>query len=253
MKNIIKTAGIISLSIATLASCKKDEKNAAPGSVELGFHNIVGAQDLDMNGKWYLNANNDSFQVTKFNYYISNIHLNTADGSSFAEPESYHLIQASDEASLTQNITNVAAGTYTSITFMIGVDSLHNVSGAQTGALDPLNGMFWSWNTGYIMAKFEGISPQSTQTDHSLTFHIGGFAGAENTIRTVTLTLPQPITINNNAYHLQINADVAKWFAAPNIIDFSATNSLMMPGSMAMKIADNYANMFSLEQAIIIK
>jgi hypothetical protein len=59
--------------------------------------------------------------------------------------------------------------------FMIGVDSARNNSGAQTGALDPTNGMFWSWSTGYIMAKFEGTSAQSPAAANALKFHIGGF------------------------------------------------------------------------------
>lgn len=231
-------------------SCKKDDKNSntLPGRIELGFHNSVGNQALELNSKWYLNANNDSFQVTVLNYYISNIRFNSVSGAGHAVPESYHLIQESDESSHVQNITNIPAGTYQSVTFMIGVDSLRNVSGAQTGVLDPLHGMFWSWNTGYIMAKFEGISPKSTQSGHKLIFHVGGFAGANNATRMVTLTFPTPITISNNAYHLHINADIAKWFAAPNIIDFSTTNIFMSPGGVALKMADNYANMFELEE-----
>ena len=52
------------------------------------------------------------------------------------------------------------AGNYNSLSFLLGVDSMHNVSGAQTGALDPANDMFWTWNSGYVMAKMEGASPR---------------------------------------------------------------------------------------------
>ena len=66
---------------------------------------------------------------------------------------------------------------------MIGVDSARNTSGAQLGALDPANSMFWSWNSGYIFVRMEGNSPQSTQPYNKLQFHIGGFKGATNCIK----------------------------------------------------------------------
>ena len=50
-------------------------------------------------------------------------------------------------------------GDYTELQFLLGVDSLHNVSGAQTDDLDPAKDMFWTWNSGYVMAKMEGNSP----------------------------------------------------------------------------------------------
>jgi hypothetical protein len=49
----------------------------------------------------------------------------------------------------------------TGIRFLLGVDSARNVSGIQTGALDPARGMFWTWNSGYVMAKIEGSSPSA--------------------------------------------------------------------------------------------
>jgi hypothetical protein len=65
---------------------------------------------------------------------------------------------------------NVPAGTYTGMYLTMGVDSARNVSGAQEGALDPANGMFWSWTSGYIMIKAEGLSPQGA--GGSFTYHL---------------------------------------------------------------------------------
>lgn len=72
---------------------------------------------------------------------------------------------------------------YDSITFLIGVDSLHNVSGAQTGALDPVNDMFWTWNSGYVMAKLEGNSSSSPQMNQKFEYHIGGYSGKHNVVK----------------------------------------------------------------------
>ena len=43
----------------------------------------------------------------------------------------------------------------------LGVDSLRNVTGVQTGALDPAMDMYWTWNTGYVMAKLEAAAQQA--------------------------------------------------------------------------------------------
>jgi NaMN:DMB phosphoribosyltransferase len=130
---------------------------------------------------------------------------------------------------------------------MIGVDSTHNVSGAQTGALDPANGMFWSWNTGYIMAKMEGTSPQSTANDNSFIFHIGGFSGANSGVRNVTLTFPAPLIIaKDNTSTAYLHADALAWFS-PNTIDLATLHFLMSVNADSKKIADNYANMFAAD------
>lgn len=243
---------IIPLTIL-LASCKKDKGTPAPtgtglGKVKLEFFNTVGNSNLNLGNQWYTNENGDSFTVTKFNYYISNIKLNGV-GNSYSEAESYHLLEASNAENMEFDLNNVPAGNYTSITYTIGVDSLRNVSGAQTGALDPANGMFWSWSTGYIMLKLEGVSPQSTQSDKTFVLHAGGFSGANSVVRTITLNLPNTLVVkSDSSTHMHIAADVLKTLKAPNIIDFSTTNVIHMPGASAKRLADNYANMFTVTE-----
>lgn len=253
MKNIVFSAcAIASLSLILSACSKKDDDHplTEPGKVTIEFDHTVNGTDLILNNQWYKNENGDSFTVSKFNYYISNIILNGASGA-FSETESYHLIQHEQSSSMSFDISNVPAGTYSSVSFMIGVDSVRNVSGAQTGALDPANGMFWSWNTGYIMLKLEGKSPVSPAPDNMFLFHCGGFSGNNNVLRTVTLNFPAPVEVDGAHHHphLHIGADVAKMLKSPNVIDFSSIHTIHMPGANAVKLADNYANMFTLMHA----
>jgi hypothetical protein len=218
---------------------------ATTGGLTFKFTNSVGVKPMVLNTENYVN-NTDSFTVSTFNYFISNIKLTATDGTVFSETESYHLLKADDAASLQFSFANVPVKNYSSITFMIGVDSLRNVSGAQTGALDPASGMFWTWNSGYIMAKFEGNSPKSTNITKLVEFHIGGFKGTNSVLKTVTLPLTTNATITGTITPVvEINADLAEWFA-PNAISFAMTSSVTMPGAMAKKIADNYANMFTI-------
>jgi hypothetical protein len=48
---------------------------------------------------------------------------------------------------------------------------------------------------------------------------------------------------------VHLTADVAVLFKSPNVIDFSTINTIHMPGANAKKLADNYANMFTLTYA----
>lgn len=246
-------------SVLVLFSCSKKDDPVAPtqggtqpvgeGAVKLEFFNNVGGSALNLNNQWYKNEHGDSFKVSKFNYYISNIKLNGTN-EAYVEKESYHLLQQDSASSLAFDLTSVSAGTYTSITFTIGVDSLRNVSGAQKGALDPTNGMFWSWNTGYIMLKLEGTSPKSNITDHQIIFHAGGFSGVNSVVRTMTLTFPNPIIVTmSGVNHIHLTADVLSLFKSPNVIDFASLPVMNTPGADAKKIADNYANMFTVTYA----
>lgn len=251
MKNFVSALLLLMMITFVVVSCKKDPTDTTPtdpsttfGSLKLKFKNMAGDSLLVLNSAQYTNAANDTFMVSKFDYYISNIKLIKTDQSSFSETESYHLLKASAGSSLEFTIENVPAGTYSGIEFMIGVDSARNVSGAQTGALDPANGMFWSWNTGYIMAKFEG----TTTNNVSVQFHIGGFTGSNNVLKKVNPSFGnQTVTVaSSTTPAIIVEADVLEWFTTPTTINLDSLHDVTMPNNNAKMIADNYADMFTI-------
>lgn len=65
---------------------------------------------------------------------------------------------------------------YDSISFQIGIDSTTSVSGVMGGDLDPLTGMYWTWQSGYIHFKLELENKQTKTTPVSM--HLGGYADA---------------------------------------------------------------------------
>lgn len=212
----------------------------------LEFDNSVNNESL-VYGKYYLNENGDSFKVSAFKYHISNISLTGSNGETYTEVESYHLINHGNDSSKSFELKNVAEGKYVKIKFMIGVDSARNVSGAQVGALDPVNAMFWDWNTGYIMAKVEGFSPQASIYPNNLAMHIGGYSQPYSALRWVTLTLPTVAYSKTSRRTIHIKADLAEWFKTPNLIKFADFSTVAKVGADAQKIADNYADMFSID------
>ena len=258
MKHLFITT--IALLALCLSNCKKDTVKApepepeAPmpataGSLRILFEAMVGDSDLTFNTVNYTNQAGNTFNVTMYRYYISNIKITKMDNSIWTEPNSYHLIDHSDDPSTLITIPNVPFGNYKAIEFMIGVDSARNNSGAQTGALDPANGMFWSWSTGYIMAKIEGNSPQSTASANKLTFHIGGFSGANKVMQTVSPSFNGDTAKVTSTFspEIHMSSNLLEWFETPTAIDFSTLNTVHMPGTSAKTISDNYADMFTVE------
>ena len=99
------------------------------------------------------------------------------------------------------------------------------------------------------MAKIEGTSPQSTASGNNLVFHIGGFKGVNNVLKTVSPSFNGDSAIVSTSITPKIHManDLLQWFESPTTIDFSTLNTIHMSGTDAKTISDNYADMFSVE------
>ena len=215
--------------------------------ITLNLHHYVGEKQLVLDDSTYFNSLNQSFTISKFNYYIGQIHLTKSDGKEVVL-EDYYFISEDEEktASKKINLDKIPPGEYSSMSFIIGVDSLHNCSGAQSGDLDPINAMFWTWNTGYIFMKLEGKSKFSTATGNNLEYHIGGYKQPTNSIRKITVPFEKPLLVENKLMtELNMKVDVSEILKFPTEIDFSKTPTINTVLNAAI-IADNYVDMFSL-------
>ncbi|HLK97019.1 MAG TPA: hypothetical protein VK364_04560, partial [Hymenobacter sp.] len=83
----------------------------------------------------------------------------------------------------------------------------------------------------------------------AIIFHIGGFEGANNTVRTVSPVVGNAIQIRESRTpELRIKADVLKMFTGPNPIRFAEVHNTM-GGPQAVKVANNQAaGMFTVTQ-----
>jgi hypothetical protein len=260
MKNLLKITAIALIAL-TLTNCKKDKDKdpepvpapqtpaATTGSLKIYFEAMVGDSELVFSTSTYTNQAGNTFNVSTYKYYISNIKLTKTDNTVWTQSNSYYLVDHSNPNLALLTLNDVPFGTYKAVEFMLGVDSARNNSGAQTGALDPANGMFWSWNSGYIMAKFEGTSPQSGAANQNLKFHIGGFSGANKTMKilspsfgTETANVSGSITPT-----IHMTSNLLEWFQTPTTTNFSTTHTVHMPGAAANTVANNYADMFTVE------
>jgi len=234
-----------------LFACKKEDITPEPNpdpvtsSMVIEFDHVWGPNlaAWRLNEMWVHPSTGDTSTFNVLNYYISNVRLRKADGSEYVQPESYHLVQLQPNAGLSElKLNNIPVGDYSAITYTIGVDSIRNVSGLQEGALSPSNGMFWSWNTGYIFVKAEGTTPHAA--NGNFRYHIGGFSGANNAIRTATHTFNgSTLRVRQNAepsLHMFVN--VAHFWHGG--IRLSTMNNVHMPGTNAVLLADNFRDAF---------
>ncbi len=244
----MKKSIFVSVIVCLFAGVLTAFNGADTGTIHLHFKNVVNGRPLALNDSsaHYTNANNDNFTVSVFKYYISNIVLTTTKGNDITIPNTYFLINAADPTSLNPAITGVPPGKYKRIAFTVGIDSAHNFGGAQAGCLDPANGMFWTWNSGYIFLKLEGYSPQSSAKLHKLTFHVGGIK-RQNTLRSFSYFFNKPLQIHTDKpASISVTADAAALFKGKNQIDFAKLNATM-GGPNAVLIADNYSHgLFSI-------
>ena len=213
------------------------------GTVRIIIEPVFNGHPLILNSQTYRTPTGDSLSINLFRFYISRLSLRSST-SVFSDSTS-HLIDAEDKSTCSLLLSGIPAGTYTSLHFIVGVDSVANTNGANSGDLDPAKGMYWAWNSGYIMAKLEGHSPACKTIHSAFEFHIGGYAAPYNTARSVTLSLPHPVSVRDDTTTITVRADVAAWFlSGPGL---AMRNSVLIPGKEAAAMADNYAKMFSVE------
>lgn len=231
-----------------------------PAQLTLQFDNRVAGRKLLTDTVSYATPQGDTLTVSRLQYFISNIMLRKASGEPWALPKAgnFFLVKQSDDTSR-RIVIDVPAGVYKEISFLIGVDSLSSTLPVEqrTGVLDPAQGMsggegmYWTWNSGYIFFKLEGSSPSVPRDKtgfREFEYHIGGYGGYNtptiNNLRRVTLPLPERSPLRMRAGRksvVHIRFDVATVLKG---IDLATQHHIMLAPASS-RIADNYANAFT--------
>ena len=220
---LIHFVAVVLLCAALFASCKKEDNAVAPyGKLTVSFANEVSGQPLVFGPMNYTNGSGNTYGVDLLKYYVSNFTLVKADGSE-TNFKNYELIDASIPSTLSFTLDSVLNGDYTSVKFMLGVDSSRNHTGAQDGDLDPVHGMIWTWNTGYIFFKHEGNFKDSTGATKPLVFHLG----TDEALTTVNVPISK-LAVAGNARKLFLNFDLNKAYTtSTGSINFDFNNNRM--------------------------
>lgn len=246
----VLTAVALLLATTSLFSCKKEKESiylpsATTGTINIGFDYVFGSNLLPWKiGEQYVHTRTgDTMTFTTFKFYVSNIRFKNSKGEWWSEPMSYHLVCNTCPEKEGIKIDNVPGGEYVEMQYTMGIDSAANVSGVYNGDLTLANGMFWDWNSGFIMLKAEGNSPNSTTGVFA--FHLGGFSGADNIV-TVNNTDFKGTKMNISASKsatvtLRVNP-ARLWHSVDGL---STRSTVHMPGPVAKTMAQDFYNNIS--------
>jgi len=192
-------------------------------------HSVSVIFDIDSTNKYEI-------EIETFRFYVSNFQILYTDGTHEKVNPTCHLIDIEDEESQNVSIPTTFNKTIQSINYLIGTDSLTNVAGALDGDLDPIKGMYWAWNSGYINFKLEGtriITGKKTPFE----YHIGGYNGIQATARKKLIDIEQ----SENSF-INIKVNPYSFIESAESID---AFSIMIPGNKAVQLADFLPSIFT--------
>ncbi len=156
---------------------------------------------------------------------------------------SYRLIDFKNSNSMNFSVnTNSNYASYIRLT--LGVDSITNAAGVHCCALDPANGMYWSWQSGYIQFKLEGKEKNGQQ----LNLHLGGFSNNCMSSKTVDIPIRRPPTLipilppEKRQQNLSIYLDLSSFMEK---IQTSKEYSLMSPNAHVPEYIQALCSSFS--------
>jgi hypothetical protein len=179
-------------------------------------------------------VDSNDFQISKFKFYLSNVRFYNSDNLVDEESYSYHLIDLMDTSKnelLMKRNNNIA---FNQIVFNLGVDSATNVAGALEGDLDPMNNMYWTWQSGYINLKLEGVFDNRIKRE----YHLGGYLQPFNSLQTIKLEWK-----NSSTMKIYIHLD-----DFIRSIPDSIPPQIMSPGSSSVYLSKLFAKSISSEK-----
>lgn len=188
----------------------------------------------------FQSVNNDvRIKLEKLRFYVSRIRLFSAQKLVFSDNARCHLIDALMPATCQMDLNVPEDIHFDRLVFDVGVDSVTNISGALEGDLDPLQGMYWTWQSGYINIKLEGIRPAAPDGEHDFKFHIGGYRYPYNALASVQLE----ISGDSKSEVLELGFDFNVFFKG---MDWKRNQHIMSPGTEAVLLAQKFASSFRI-------
>ena len=131
---------IIIFACQFLLSACDDKKNSqiipepSTTTLTLQINYTYKGQALELNDKSYVNKALDTFNISSFIHYISNVTLSNAQNEKI-NLANYNLSYAEYPSTNTITLTGLKLDNWKNLSFLIGVDNVRNHTGAQTGDL----------------------------------------------------------------------------------------------------------------------
>ena len=204
-----------------------------------------------MDGRFQFNLKNIPLQfvdsllhVETLKCYVGHIELLDMNKQIIGQDSvSFRLLDFNNSNSLNFSVnTNSNYASYVRLT--LGVDSVTNTAGVHCCALDPANGMYWSWQSGYIQFKLEGKEKDGTP----LNLHLGGFSNTHMSSITDDIPIHRWVTTgpvlppNERQQGILVKLDLSTFV---ELINANKEYSLMSPNSRVQEYIRELCSSFS--------
>lgn len=184
-------------------------------------------------------ANGTRLTFSMLKFYVSNLRVRTTDGAS-VKIGGHHLMDLTDDETSSISITMPNAR-IASFDFTVGVDSVLNEQGPQEGALDPRNGMYSTWSTGYVFFKLEGTVESASQPKRVYEIHVGGYKAPYRNMIDVRCTVPATFSATSSS--CTIDVELAKLLDGDAAFDLVKRPSVTT-AQQAVDVAPRIGEMF---------
>ena len=244
---------VLFCSALAISGCKNEKEVTPvvePATVSVRVSSLWGANDFILQNIYMDNFGN-RVRVDNFQSYFAMIKLIKDDGTEVLLKD-FYLHDFSKDAEITGT---VPPGTYVGVKFGVGVPDGYNLDQdpAQYPSSHPLSvagnqGMFWTWNSGYVFTKFEGkIDPTGTEgvtPTQSFSIHTGDsecyfeYATTGHTYNFAT----------EGSYEINVNLHVDEILGSgPEGIDLDVESNSSGASTIGLKFTNRFFNSFSAE------
>lgn len=209
-----------------------------PDTVTIRFAPTFNQHPVQLGSNYYLKSLNDSVLFQTLKFYVSKPEIMEGNTLTYKAMPEYWLVDMEKPSSLEKQVLLPEGSTFNMVNFLLGVDSNTNISGAQGGDLDPTQGMYWTWQSGYINFRLEGKSKSCPARKNVFQYHLGGYQSPNNSSQVIVLktTTTKEIVIHIALDQLLTHVDITKNF------------EIMSPGEKAMELSRVLATTFSVSQ-----
>ena len=195
-----------------------------------GKHVPIG----DFNGA---GIGSDSLHITSLRFYISEFMIMQDGYAAVNVTKRAHLVDALDPEKTTLKLGFPSLSGASSLCFTLGLDSTMNTSGISRGDLDPVEGMYWTWQSGFIHFKIEGKCNLPAAGETAFEYHLGGYRTPYATSARLCFRTEKPRREWKIAFDLDRFLDVELLTESPK---------LMSPGPEALRLFTKAKNAFQL-------
>lgn len=235
----------IALVAMTITSCEKEDDQQEFSNVSLSFSHKVGSENLEFDTLKYTNVANHKYEVTKLEYFVSNITFHHSNGEEYTVAGPLY-VNAEEANTLNQAGLELPQGNYSGVSLTMGLDTAMNKSNTLTTA--EAVAMAWpdQMGGGYHYMKFEGrYDSLETGNVKNFALHTGASGGTAYDFKSEFLNAN--FTVGADNLVLNITMDVNEWFTGDNVYDFVDYGSRIMGNQSAqLHLKNNGPSVFNI-------